>query len=650
MAVKSAISGGEAFLQGTYLGIGINAYGGLGTTTAAPSGITSDIETGLKRVGLVADFDGFGTGAKMSLNDVLLQGRAIEGFNIGYKTGGQTHVQSNQLLTGFTEVKGSLSNKSSGDTAKALWTGKTTENLAVSQTISLADDAKYVRIDVTLTNQSGSTMSDVRYMRTADPDQSDKYATTNKIESQGDNGALVSAYLNSNNPFFMFSDDDRAVASFYGFVNSDPYAAAAHDAAQSVGYTKTVDQTLNLTFDIGTLAAGASTTLTLYMGVTDDLKATISDIKADDGDGPSTPPPPVDVNVAPDAANDSFELDAGESVKGNVLANDKDADGDALKASVKTGPSNGTLSLAADGSFVYTPKDGFSGIDKFVYTVSDGKASDTATVTLDVAEVVAPPPPPPPPPPPSPPPPPPPPPVDDVATDLVARAGTVDGSSALDQILSGKDGANTFHIAAGTTGNDRITNFGKDDVLAFDKALYDGNKDGIIALSGNVLSIDAPRVGDMVKIDDVSKLRYLGVDDAGHSIYADATVRPKGAKESTLADNSFSGDSGDKSKNVFFFDTALGADLGSDTITKFGQRDMIVTTTKINDGNGDNIIIRSNGNITLPGDQGNVVLKGMNGALIDTLEFDGAVIRNDVTYYVYSMVGSTNTDANDLSF
>lgn len=641
MAIKSATANNEVFLQGTFLGIGINADGTLGTTKGAPKGLTSDVETGLYRVGMIADFDGFDTGKKMVLNDVLLQGRAIEGFNIGYKTGGSTYVQSNMLLTGFSEVDGKLTDTSNKAVASATWNGKTTENLGISQKISLADDAKYIRIDVTLTNQSGAAMTDLRYMRSFDPDQSDKYATKNTIESQGKNGALVSAYVNSTNPFFLYSDDDRAVASFYGFVNSDPYAAAAYDKPQAEGYTKTIDQTLNLTFGIGTLGAGQSTTITMYMGVTDNLKATIAQINANAGDTPTAPPspPPPPTNDAPDAVNDSFKLKQDGSVKGNVLANDKDADGDALSALLKSGPAHGTISFSADGGFVYTPDKGFSGTDSFAYTASDGKATDSATVTLSVEAapvlppvvvppVVVPP----------------------VVTDLLDRVGTINGSSSASEVLSGKSGANTFYFDEGVTGNDRIVNFEKNDVLVLEKALFDANKDGLIALSGNVLSIDAPKIGDMLRIDGVSALRFLGTDDAGNSVYADASVRPRGAKESTLADNVFAGDKGDKKKNVFFFDTDLGADLGSDTINLFGKRDLIATTTKLTDGNDDGLIVGNNGLFSLGDGLGSIALKGTNGAAVSTIEYDGSTVRGDVTYYVYSLVGSTSTDVSDLGF
>ncbi len=90
----------------------------------------------------------------------------------------------------------------------------------------------------------------------------------------------------------------------------------------------------------------------------------------------------------PVAVNDAFSApaDAPLSISSpGVLANDTDAEGDALTASLFSGPAHGTLSLQADGSFDYTPDSGFSGIDSFTYFAGDGTSDSTlAAVTLRI--------------------------------------------------------------------------------------------------------------------------------------------------------------------------------------------------------------------------------------------------------------------------
>lgn len=73
-----------------------------------------------------------------------------------------------------------------------------------------------------------------------------------------------------------------------------------------------------------------------------------------------------------------------------VLANDRDADGDHLTAVKVTNPAHGTVTQNANGSLVYTPNAGFSGLDSFTYKAYDGTSySAVANVTLKVNAVNA---------------------------------------------------------------------------------------------------------------------------------------------------------------------------------------------------------------------------------------------------------------------
>jgi VCBS repeat-containing protein len=91
-------------------------------------------------------------------------------------------------------------------------------------------------------------------------------------------------------------------------------------------------------------------------------------------------------NPGPTAVNDSASGAEDTTLTGNVLGND--SDDDSLSASLATGPSHGTVTLNADGSYVYTPTANFNGTDTFTYTVTDAQgATATATVTLTVTPV-----------------------------------------------------------------------------------------------------------------------------------------------------------------------------------------------------------------------------------------------------------------------
>jgi Ca2+-binding RTX toxin-like protein len=70
------------------------------------------------------------------------------------------------------------------------------------------------------------------------------------------------------------------------------------------------------------------------------------------------------------AADATIAVDQSTSVSGKLP---EASDGTALAYALKTGPANGTLTVSADGSYVYTPRPGFGAEDRFVFTVSDGK-------------------------------------------------------------------------------------------------------------------------------------------------------------------------------------------------------------------------------------------------------------------------------------
>ena len=94
------------------------------------------------------------------------------------------------------------------------------------------------------------------------------------------------------------------------------------------------------------------------------------------------------VNTAPVAVDDAYTTVEEQPLvlpAPGVLANDTDADGDVLTAIRLGQPLNGTVSLASDGSFSYTPDAGFSGRDVFTYSADDGEdTSAPARVTITV--------------------------------------------------------------------------------------------------------------------------------------------------------------------------------------------------------------------------------------------------------------------------
>ncbi|QIE59037.1 tandem-95 repeat protein [Rasiella rasia] len=95
------------------------------------------------------------------------------------------------------------------------------------------------------------------------------------------------------------------------------------------------------------------------------------------------------------ANDDAYNGIIDTDIVGNVLDNDTDPEGDNQDVNTTvtpvSGPSNGTLTINADGSFTYVPNIGFVGTDQFVYEILDDNANpatDQATVYLTVGNGV----------------------------------------------------------------------------------------------------------------------------------------------------------------------------------------------------------------------------------------------------------------------
>jgi hypothetical protein len=92
-------------------------------------------------------------------------------------------------------------------------------------------------------------------------------------------------------------------------------------------------------------------------------------------------------NQAPDAVDDAFDAPGEVATELAVLANDSDADGDALSIVGMVQPAHGTVAVNANGVVVFEPDPGFWGADRFSYVVSDGRGgTDSAWVELVVGD------------------------------------------------------------------------------------------------------------------------------------------------------------------------------------------------------------------------------------------------------------------------
>ena len=94
------------------------------------------------------------------------------------------------------------------------------------------------------------------------------------------------------------------------------------------------------------------------------------------------------INPAPVGGDDVAATDEDTPLAASVAGNDSDPDGDPLTFATASGPAHGSVTMASNGNYTYTPAANFHGSDSFTYTVTDSDgASKTQSVTITVNSI-----------------------------------------------------------------------------------------------------------------------------------------------------------------------------------------------------------------------------------------------------------------------
>ncbi|MEN2746491.1 hypothetical protein [Sphingomonas sp. T9W2] len=230
---------------------------------------------------------------------------------------------------------------------------------------------------------------------------------------------------------------------------------------------------------------------------------------------------------------------------------------------------------------------------------------------------------------------------------ITTAASSVLVSNGTNDVITGYDIATAYVVSNGDIGDDTILTFRKNDSLIN----YHSIGENVDAGENGLIAVDGTSGGDQLTLvgadGGVVNLRYLGSKDGGHA-YADASVRLEGFTEGKVSNDTFDASKG---SFTFFYDNALGLNLGFDTINGFGADDRIVTTRQILD-NDDNATIGfgSNQVLDLSGEGGpkssdayrhpggQIDLNGV-GHNILSIDFLYKETVNGVTYYHYGIDG-----------
>jgi hypothetical protein len=251
--------------------------------------------------------------------------------------------------------------------------------------------------------------------------------------------------------------------------------------------------------------------------------------------------------------------------------------------------------------------------------------------------------------------------ADNSALVTTATAEHIVADHGVKTVHNGTPGSTAFIVDAGWVGNDVIKDFAKNDSLLNNHPIFDNNNDGLINFGTGKGLLDVDRTSladagaDHLSLTGMEKkaLRYLG-DKQGQSVYAYAGTKLADFVEGTVNNDLLDGANGNKK---FFYDTALGLNLGGDTIAHFEKGDYLVTTSQIwNNSNADgkNVVsFGSNQLLDLPGQSGGSstdpttssggqihLTAGADNHTVDHVNYLGHVDVSGVTYYYYGADGS----------
>lgn len=297
-STRYAIVNGDVFLGNKYIEIGINSSaGGKFGTTSKPS-LFFGRQGGLSGIGMTGDADGFGTGADLRI-DYFLPGSPYEAFSAKYDISGIVTTATN-FVTLANSGKIELLPLGADNILTAKVTTTLSNNLKVEQLITLGVEKKYFDNQVTLTNVGSSTLNNVAFVRSFDPDNTvdigGSYVTTQKIEqrvSEGDAATVVSATSQAGDAYstraggaqskiIYYSTDERSNvgfgSAFFGGTITNMLTTAA---GQTKGATTTGDIGMGIILSAGTLATGSSATFNYFTSLDNrDMSVILSELEA----------------------------------------------------------------------------------------------------------------------------------------------------------------------------------------------------------------------------------------------------------------------------------------------------------------------------------------------------------------------------------
>ena len=171
---------------------------------------------------------------------------------------------------------------------------------------------------------------------------------------------------------FSVSDEDAGDTANISFASSNTALLPADDTHIAMTNHENGEYTLKLS-PIANKTGSATITVTVTdgTGLTDSTTFTLI---------------VLDQNDAPVAAEDNFTVDEDGTLELKMLANDSDPDGDTIWLSGLSTPLHGSIERVVN-TYSYVPYEDWYGTETLTYSISDGRASASSSITITVNSI-----------------------------------------------------------------------------------------------------------------------------------------------------------------------------------------------------------------------------------------------------------------------
>ena len=297
-----ALSSSNRLLTNDFLTVGINHDASL-------------INTSLGNTSVVFDPDGT-SGPKGPSGDFFYPGSPLEGFTVKYEIGGSTQLYRNAHPQNSPAISFNVRDHSTATHQVSVANGTTPDgNLEIEQVVSLKEGSRVLRFDLTFENVGSQSISNLKYLRNADPDQdSGPHGTTYTYNdaltlASGEVAASAVGEISGHTVVIGSVDEDAVVSAGRDFAITDPDVVLNSPNDPNGGKE---DNSINVAKNLMGLSSGETKTMTFFYTFGENVSDALSTL-----DHAGIPVVTMTV-TAPSGLSESYTHVQGDSFNGKV--------------------------------------------------------------------------------------------------------------------------------------------------------------------------------------------------------------------------------------------------------------------------------------------------------------------------------------------